>query len=84
MTADDLSCLIILATSEMFLTVCALQSNLLTSFGNEWNIPYSVRATKQLAYVFCVERMRNPVTLTVCVLRLAIFDAICFCVRGIS
>ena len=78
------TCLRLLATSEIFLTVCALQSNLLTSFGHEWNIPYSERATKQLAYVFCVDRMRNPFTLNVCVLRLAKFKAICFCVRGIS
>ena len=47
------------------------------NFGHECNVSFSVRTTKLLAYVFCVEHMRNPVIVTVCVLRLARFEAIC-------
>ena len=45
------------------------------NFGHEWNVSFSVRATKLLAYIFAVERMRNPVIVTVCVIRLGKFEA---------
>ena len=70
---------------EFYISPQSGQFYMINVLENQWlSVTYSVRSTKLLAYIFCVERTRNPVTVTVCVLRLARFGAICLCERGIS